>query len=77
MEMPFSMLYEEFKMELANLINKSALPPVVVETILQNYLYEVNTFAKNRLQMDKHQYEKSLLEQSNNDSNKDDEYDKE
>ena len=62
MNKPFSLIYKEFKDELSNLINNSGLHPSVVESILQNYLYEVNNAAKNQYNIDKMQYEKSLSE---------------
>ena len=66
MNKPFSIIYEEFKQELANLINNSGLSPFIIESILQNYLYEVNNATRNQYQIDKARYEQSLL-----DSNKD------
>lgn len=62
MNKPFSLIYKEFKDELSNLINNSGLHPSVVESILQNYLYEVNNAAKNQYNIEKMQYEKSLSE---------------
>ena len=62
---PFSMIYEEFKMGLANLINNSDLPMSVMATILENYLNEVNGVARQQYQNDKARYEKALFEQDN------------
>lgn len=62
MNKPISIIYEEFKQELANLINNSGLSPFMIATILQNYLYEVNEIAKNQYHSDKTQYEKSFSE---------------
>ena len=61
MNKPFSIIYTEFKQELASLINNSGLSPFVIESILQNYLYEVNSATKNQYQIDKAHYEQSLL----------------
>lgn len=62
MNKPFSMLCEEFKQNVVNLINGSGLPPFVVESILKNHLNEVSSVAKNQYQIDKMEYEKLLLE---------------
>lgn len=62
MNKPFSMLCEEFKKNVVNLINSSGLPPFVVESILKNHLNEVSSVAKNQYQIDKMEYEKLLLE---------------
>lgn len=62
MNKPFSLVYKEFKDELSNLINNSGLHPSIIESILQNYLYEVNNAVKNQYNIEKMQYEKSLLE---------------
>ena len=71
MNKPFSMICEEFKQELANLINNSSLPIYVIELILQNCLNEVDNVAKNQYQIDKTQYEKSLLEEKSKDEKSD------
>lgn len=65
MNKPFSMMCEEFRQELANLINNSGLHISVIELILQNYLNEVDNIAKNQYKNDKAQYEQSLLEEKN------------
>lgn len=65
MNKPFSMLCEEFKQNVVNLINSSGLPPFVVESILKNHLNEVSSVAKNQYQVDKTEYEKLLLGMNN------------
>ena len=62
MNKPFSIVYKEFKEGLSNLINNSNIHPSVVESVLQNYLYEISEVAKNQYNIEKMQYEKSLLE---------------
>lgn len=57
---PFSVVCTEFKQSLAELINTSNLPMFVVESVLQNYLNEVNTLAKNQYNYEKSQYEQAL-----------------
>lgn len=68
MNKPFSMMCEEFKEELASLINNSGLPVCVIELTLQNYLNEVNSIAKNQYRIDKAQYENSLKNEENQDA---------
>ena len=67
MNKPFSVVCEEFKQELANLINNSGLPICVIELVLQNCLNEVSNITKNQYKNDKTQYEMSLLEEDNKD----------
>lgn len=66
MNKPFSMVCEEFKQEMVNLINNSGLPLPVIELVLQNYLYETSNIVKNQYRADKAQYEQSLLEKEKN-----------
>lgn len=66
MNKPFSIMHEEFKQELTNLINNSNLPISVVEYILQNYLIEANSLAKSQYQTDKVRYEKFLKKENEN-----------
>ena len=65
MDKPFSILYEEFRMNIESLINNSGLPPAVIESVLQNYLSEINSIAKAQYKTDKSQYEKFLFEDEN------------
>ena len=71
MNKPFSLIYEDFKQEMAELINNSGLPFCVVENVLQNYLIEVKNMVKKQYQFDKLQYEESL--EKENEKEKDDE----
>lgn len=57
---PVSMLYEEFRSGLTNLINTSGLPAYLIETILQNYLYEVNAIGIKEYQAEKEQFERRI-----------------
>lgn len=65
MNKPFSIIYEEFKQDLANLINNSNLPISVIELILRDYLMEVSNIAKSQYQSDKTQYENFLKKENN------------
>lgn len=60
MNKPFSMICEEFKQDLTNLINNSGLSAFVLESILQNYLNEVSALARSQYHLDKKKYEESL-----------------
>lgn len=62
MNKPFTVAYEDFKQELANLINNSNLPALVIENVLQDYLIETRNIARKQYLSDKEQYEKSLSE---------------
>jgi hypothetical protein len=64
MNKPFTVAYEDFKQELANLINNSGLPALVVEPVLQNYLNETRAVMQRQYQLDKAEYEKSLDKQA-------------
>jgi hypothetical protein len=66
MNKPFTVVYEDFKQELANLINNSNLPALVIEPILQNYLIEIKNVAKKQYLLDKEKYEESLKEVKKN-----------
>lgn len=65
MNKPFSMMCEEFKQNVVNLINSSGLPPFVIESILKNHLNEVSNIANNQYQIDKAEYERLLFEMNN------------
>ena len=66
MNKPSTIIYEEFKQDLANLINNSGLPAFVIEPVLQNYLNETRMIMQRQYQADKDEYEKSLAEETNN-----------
>ena len=71
MNKPFSMVCEEFKQGLANLINESCLPICIIEFALQNCLNEVSNIAKSQYQNDKARYEQSLLDEKYKDEKSD------
>lgn len=62
MNKPSTIIYEEFKQNLANLINDSGLPAFIIEPVLRDYLNEVRLMAQRQYQADKAAYEKSLTE---------------
>lgn len=69
MNKPFSMIYREFKDALTSLINNSNLHPSIIESILQNYLYEISEAAKKQYNIEKTQYENYLLEKEEKEQN--------
>ena len=60
MNKPFSILYEEFRQGLTNLINSSELHPLIIESVLKNYISEVSGFASKQYQIDKAKYEDEM-----------------
>lgn len=62
MNKPSTIIYEEFKQNLANLINTSGLPAFIIEPVLRDYLSEVKAMAQRQYQMDKAEYDKALQE---------------
>lgn len=66
MNKPITIVYEELKQDLANLINKSGLPAFVIEPMLQNYLNEIKTIAQKQYLADKEQYNEFLAIASEN-----------
>lgn len=66
MNKPFSMLYEEFRQGLTDLINNACLPPFIIESVLKNYINEVSGLARNQYQNDKAKYENEIQERNEN-----------
>ena len=62
MNKPLTIVYEDFKSELANLINNSGLPVFMIESVLQNYLSETRMLMQKQYHFDKAQYERALQE---------------
>lgn len=71
MNKPIIVVYEEFKQQLADLINNSGLPVFMIEPILQNYLSEVRILVKRQYESDKAQYEEALLVLENKEDKQD------
>lgn len=59
MNKPISITYEEFKQELADVINNSTLPAFIIENVLQNYLAETRMAARKQYEKDKLTYQES------------------
>ena len=66
MNKPITVIYEEFRQNLADLINNSGLPAFIIEPILQNYLNETRLAMNKQYQIDKDKYEKSLKASEDN-----------
>jgi hypothetical protein len=64
MNKPVSIIREEFKNDLINLINNSGLQLFIVEPIIQEVFMEVRSAAKTQLELDKKRYEESLMAES-------------
>ena len=64
MNKPLSVAHEDFKQELVRLINRSSLPPFIVEYVLQDYLNEIKTISKRQYQLDMSEYTKLLKSSS-------------
>ena len=62
---PSTIIYEEFKQELATLINKSGLPAFVIEPVLREYLNETREAMQRQYAADKAAYERALAEETN------------
>lgn len=54
---PFTVAYEDFKSDLADLINNSGLPALVIEYVLRDYANETKIAAARQYQLDKAKYE--------------------
>ena len=60
MNKPSTIIYEEFKQDLANLINNCDLPAFVIEPVLRDYTNEIKSLAQRQYQLDKAEYDESL-----------------
>lgn len=60
MEKPLTLVFEELKKDIADLINCSGLPAFMVEPILKEYMNEVHVSAMRQYEYDKEQYEAYL-----------------
>ena len=65
MNKPISIVREEFKQNMIELVNNSNLPMFVVEPIMNEILTEVRAVAKAQFELDKKRYEESLITEAN------------
>lgn len=75
MKKPVTLVIEETKTKLAEIINTSGLPPFVIEPILSTFLQEVHAASKRQYEIDKLQYEQAVAKEQEG-SDKDIENDK-
>lgn len=68
MNKPITIVREEVKEQIADIINNSGLPAFVIEPILQDFLMEVRNVAIRQYEYDKQQYNAFL---KNNEEKKD------
>ena len=60
MNKPITVIREETKEKIADVINSSGLPAFIIEPILQEFLIETKNVAMRQYEHDKKQYELSL-----------------
>lgn len=75
MNKPITLVIEETKTKLAEIINTSGLPPFVIEPMLNTFLQEAHVAAKRQYEIEKLQYEQSIAKEQE-DLDKDIEKDK-
>jgi len=74
MKKPVTLVIEETKTKLAEIINTSGLPPFVIEPMLNTFLQETHMAAKRQYEIEKLQYEQAIAkeqEEQNKDVKKD------
>ena len=62
---PITIVYEEFKNELKDLINNSCLPPFILEPILRDMYNKVKIAEQQQLENDRQRYQEMLDNESN------------
>lgn len=65
-EKPTILLIEEFKVELANLINNSNLPTFIIEPILKDFLNETRIMVNRQYELEKTRYEMLIKDNNKN-----------
>lgn len=63
MKKPVTLVIEETKTKLAEIINTSGLPPFVIEPILSTFLQEAHAASKRQYEIDKLQYEQAIAKE--------------
>lgn len=59
MSKPITIVYEEFRQDLADVINNSTLPAFIIANVLQSYLMETRAVARKQFEEDKLVYQES------------------
>ena len=62
MNKPISVVYEETKTAVADILNNSKLPPFIIQNILKDFLTEVTMLAKQQYEHDLKEYNESKSE---------------
>lgn len=63
MEKPISLILEEFKINITNLINESRLHPAILDMVMTNIVNEVHELAVKQAYQENVMYEQQLKEQ--------------
>lgn len=63
MNKPVTLVIEETKTKLAEIINTSGLPPFVIEPMLNTFLQEAHIASKRQYEIDKLQYEQAIAKE--------------
>ena len=63
MKKPVTLVIEETKTKLAEIINTSGLPPFVIEPMLNTFLQEAHVAAKIQYEIEKLQYEQAIAKE--------------
>ena len=73
MNKPGTLVIEETKTKLAEIINTSGLPPFVIEPMLNTFLQEAHIASKRQYEIDKLQYEQAIAKEKeeSNENNED------
>ena len=66
MNKPVTLVIEETKTKLAEIINTSGLPPFVIEPMLNTFLQEAHIASKRQYEIDKLQYEQAIAKRMRN-----------
>lgn len=66
MTKPISLIIKETKTELIDICNKSGLPPVLLDMILQGIYFEVHALAERQMSTDEKEFSKNLNSKNQN-----------
>ena len=63
MEKPITMVIEDTKKQIAEIVNKSGLMPVILEPMFKDLYQEISVLMQRQAQSEKEEYEKALAEE--------------
>lgn len=72
MNKPLTMMIKDTKTKIANVVNESGLPPIILDLIMQGVYSEIHYIAEKQTTDEEYLYSKSLEENVVNDSKDDD-----